>query len=428
MADIPDVDDAQSVDLAPVTHHAYSAVDDTVEPAYPFDDVDASDHDAPDRRRRRTVVLAAVIVCLLVMVGGVGYYGLRFFGVVGASDYSNAQGTGDVLVTIPENSTLRDFGRILTDKDVVGSVKAFTRAADGKMLSAGIYKMRTQIPASKAVAMLADDQWSYRVGRVVIPEGAQLDSKKGIDGKVTPGVFQRIAEATATTVNGSKVGPTIDELATAAASASLEELGIPQWAKTEVTALNGDHRRIEGLIAPGTWESIDPSASATDILRQLITDSARQYEQWGLLSSNDSGLSPYQTLVAASVVEREVREANDFPKVARVILNRLADDQRLEMDSTANYTAAITNIDVHGDAYNSDNEWNTYRVKGLPPTPIATVGVKALQALEHPAPGKWKYFITVDKAGTTLFADDYAEHKKNREKACENKFLSVGCG
>ncbi|NMO02999.1 endolytic transglycosylase MltG [Gordonia sp. TBRC 11910] len=419
--------DEASVGQPSVTHQAYSEVEDTDDPVYPFDDNDHRDDGSAARRRRRSIVLAVVVVCLLAMVGGIGYFGLRFLGVVGASDYSNANGTGDVLVTIPDNSTLRDFGQILTDKHVVGSVKAFTRAADGKTLAAGIYKLRTEIPAAKAVQMLDDSQMTYRVGRVVIPEGVQLDSKTGIDGKVTPGIFELIAEATSTTINGTPVGVTSDALSKAAAEATVDQLGIPQWAKTEVTALDGDHRRIEGLIAPGTWETVDPSASATDILRTLITDSARRYEQWGLLSANESGLSPYETLTAASVVEREVSHPDDFAKVARVILNRLKDGQRLEMDSTANYTAAITNIDVHGDAYKADNKWNTYRVKGLPPSPIASVGQKALEAIEHPAVGDWKYFITVDKEGTTLFAASFDEHKKNREKACANKFLTVGC-
>lgn len=409
---------------------AYSEV--VEEPEYPIGDDDVPD--APRSRatarggRHRNVVLAVVVVCLIAMVGGLGYVGLRFLGVIGNSDYSGATGTGDVLVTIPDDSTLRDFGQILTDKDVVGSVKAFTNAADGKMLSAGIYKLRTEISASAAVTMLEDTSMAYRVGRVVIPEGVQLDSKTGIDGKVTPGVFQLIADATSTTINGRSVGVSVDALSKAAADATIEELGIPQWAKTEVTALNGDHRRVEGLIAPGTWESIDPASSATAILHKLIGDSTRRYEQWGLLGTNDSKLSPYQTLVAASVVEREVSQPGDYSKVARVIVNRLADDQRLEMDSTANYTAAITNIDVHGDAYKADNQWNTYRVKGLPPTPIATVGQKALEAVLHPPAGNWKYFITVDKEGTTLFAATFEEHKKNRQQACANKFLTVGCG
>ncbi len=98
------------------------------------------------------------------------------------------------------------------------------------------------------------------------------------------------------------------------------------------------------------------------------------------------------------------------------------------MDSTQNYTAAVTNIDVHGEAYKADNEWNTYRYKGLPPTPpIAAVGVPALEAMLDPAPGSWLYFVTVDTAGTTLFANTFEEHKRNRLVACENKLVSTGC-
>lgn len=395
---------------------------------------DTVNHDEPmpttkksSKKRRRRMVLAAVLAVFVVMLAGVGYYGLRMVGVFGASDYTNQAGTGDVLVTVPDNATLSDFGQILVDKDVVGSVRAFTKAADGKTLSAGIYKLRTGIPATKAVSMLDDGSMVNRVGRVVIPEGVQLDSKTGIDKKVTPGIFQLVADATETTVNGTPVGVTPEQLSDAAKNSSPQDLGVPQWAKTEVAALDDDHRKIEGLIAPGTWEAIDPTQSPTEVLKYLVTQSAKRYEGWGLLSSNSSKLSPYQTLVAASVVEREVRHPEDFPKVSRVILNRLDANQRLEMDSTANYTAEITNIDVHGDAYKADNKWNTYRVKGLPPTPIAAVGKTALTAMESPTPGNWLYFITVDNQGTTLFSSSFEEHKRNRGKACANKFLTTGC-
>lgn len=380
---------------------------------------------APHHRRRR-VVLAVTIVCLLALVGGVGYYGLSKLGVFdNDKDYTNAAGTGDVIVDIPQNSTLRDFGRILEQKDVVGSAKAFVNAADGQAMSGGYYKLRTQIPAATAVAMMSGTE--NRVGRMVVPEGLQLDSKQGIDGKTTPGIFEMIANATEVTINGQRIGSSIADLEKVAATATPDQLGVPEWARAAVTELTGDHRRIEGLIAPGTWETIDPSQSTIQILHQLITDSAARFEQWGLLGQHSSGLTPYQTLTAASVVEREVTNADDYPKVARVILNRLDKGQRLEMDSTANYTARITNIDVHGESYTADNKWNTYQVQGLPVTPIGAVGERALEAAENPATGKWLYFVTVDRNGTTLFADDFEDHKRNREKACENKLLTTGC-
>lgn len=377
--------------------------------------------------RRRRAVLAVVLTCLLVAVLGVGYFGLKMLGIVGADDYDNAAGTGDVVVQIPQNSTLRDFGNILVDNDVVASAKAFTKAADGQAISGGYYKLRTEIPAATAVAMMTDADMAHRVGRMVVPEGLQLDTKEGVDGKSTPGIFQMISNATSVTIDGRKEGVTVEQLEQAAASGSADELGIPTWARDATAKLAGDHRRVEGLISPGTWEYIDPRATPVQILHDLIVASAAHFEQWGLLNDNGSGLTPYETLVAASVVEREVTQPDDYSKVARVILNRLDEGQRLEMDSTANYTAAVTNIDLSGDAYKADNEWNTYRIKGLPVTPIGAVGERALEATEKPAEGKWLYFVTVDKQGTTLFADDFEEHKRNREKACENGLLTTGC-
>ena len=111
----------------------------------------------------------------------------------------------------------------------------------------------------------------------------------------------------------------------------------------------------------------------------------------------------------------------------RVMIDNTDTGGRLEMDSTANYTAAVTNIDLSGDAYKADNEWNTYRYKGLPPTPIAAVGVPALEAMLDPAPGGWLYFVTVDTAGTTLFANTFEDHIRNRQVACRNKLVATGC-
>ncbi|MEO9328574.1 endolytic transglycosylase MltG [Gordonia aurantiaca] len=402
----------------------WPGVDDVEDPATPR----RPRRRSRDGQKKRRVVVALAVVVMLALVGGIGYWGLDRFGVFESrKDYSNTAGTADVIVDIPENSTLADFGRILVDADVVGSTRAFLDAANGQPMSGGIYKLRTQIPASTAVEMLTDPDARYRVGRVVVPPGLQLDSKTGIDGKVTLGIFQRISDATEVEVNGRDEGVTVAQLEEAAANATPEELGVPDWAKEAVASMTGDHRRIEGLIAPTTWERVEPGDTPVQILRAMISKSGVMFESWGLLDKNKSGLDAYQTLVAASIVEREVRHEEDAPKVARVIRNRLDRDQRLEMDSTQNYTADITNIDVHGEAYKADNEWNTYRYKGLPPTPIASVGMPALEAMLNPAPGRWLYFVTVDTEGTTLFANTFEEHKRNREEACNNKLVSTGC-
>ncbi|NNG95786.1 endolytic transglycosylase MltG [Gordonia araii NBRC 100433] len=378
------------------------------------------------RSRQRSWALIAAAVFVVAALGAGGYLVADRFGLLASSkDFSSQTGDADVLVTIPDNSTLTDFGRILSDAGVVGSSKAFISAADNQPLAGGIYKLRTGISAATAVEMMSGE--THRVGRLVVPEGVQLEAKRGVDRKTVPGVFDRIETVTSVDLNGEKIGITVEQLENAAKTASAEELGIPAWAREAFADLAGDYRRIEGLVAPGTWEAIDPKATPVEVLHHLITDSTRRYESWGLLSANNSGLKPYEVLVAASVAEREVNSVDDLPKVARVILNRLDKKQRLEMDSTTNYTAAETNIDVHGENYKADTRWNTYRVFGLPPTPIATVGEKAMKAMLDPPEGNWLYFITVDKQGTTKFSATFKEHLRNRKIACDNKFLRTGC-
>ena len=100
--------------------------------------------------------------------------------------------------------------------------------------------------------------------------------------------------------------------------------------------MGDDHRRIEGLIAPGTW-NVNPSSSPQEILESLISASAQQYVKSGLLDTATAmNMSPYNILVVASLVQREAKP-QDFAKVARVIYNRLAEHRKLEFDSTVNY-------------------------------------------------------------------------------------------
>ncbi|MEZ5211501.1 endolytic transglycosylase MltG [Gordonia sp. (in: high G+C Gram-positive bacteria)] len=392
----------------------------------PTGDLPVVEGGMPERRSHRKALFAVLAVAIVVLV--VGLLGLKHLGVFDShKNFSSTTGGSPTLVQIPEQASVREIGKILADDDVVGSKRAFIDAAGSRSLKAGFYKLPTKISAATAVSMLTDENDTYRVGSLVIPEGLQLDSKKGIDGKTTPGIFEMLAEATSVQADGKTYGVTVEQLQHAAAQSSVADLGVPSWAAPAVQKLTGDHRRIEGLIASGSWEDIDPRMDAKELLRSLITRSVTRFESWGLTSQNDSGLMPYDALVVASIIEREVKHDDDYAKAARVILNRLDKGQKLEMDSTANYTAAVTNIDVHGETYTDKTEWNTYQKEGLPVTPIGAVGEKALHAVEHPAVGDWVYFVTVDKDGTTLFAKTFAQHKKNTEVACKNKFITTGC-
>ncbi|KMO78104.1 UPF0755 protein [Mycobacterium sp. BK558] len=382
--------------------------------------------EARHRRRRRTAAIAAVAMLVVVVIGAVFLGSRMWHSLFGGSgnDYTG-EGVNDVVIQIHDGDSTTAIGKTLQEGKVVATIKAFVDAADGNTaissIQPGFYKVRTEIPAADAVARLADP--GNRVGKLVIPEGRQLDDVSDVKtNAVTDGIFSLISKATCVDLDGDRRCVPAQDLRAAAGAAAPAALGVPQWATGPVTALGADHRRLEGLIAPGTW-NIDPSGTPQDILSTLISSSAGQYERGGLLTTAASlNMSPYQILTVASLVQREAKP-QDFSKVARVIYNRLAENRTLEFDSTVNY--ALDRIEVattDGDRAQA-TPWNTYVRPGLPATPICSPGQPALAAAEQPEPGDWLYFVTIDMQGTTLFTREYEQHLANIELARRNGVL-----
>lgn len=372
------------------------------------------------RRRRknsRTLVLAVLVVVIIAAVFIFSRLWHTWFG-----DYSGG-GKSDVVIQVHDGDSTTAIGQTLQDNKIVASAQKFVEEArDNSAISSiqpGYYQMRTEISAADAVRRLADPL--NRVGKLVIPEGRQLDDVQDVKtNAVTEGIFTLISHASCVQLDGERRCVSVDELRQVAGSESVSALNVPTWAEQQVNAMGGDHRRLEGLIAPGTF-NVDPAWTAQEMLATLIGDSATHYSRLGD-SPDGLSMSAYQTLIVASLVQREAKPA-DFAKVARVIYNRLQAHQKLEFDSTINYSldrqeVATTDVDR-----GRNTPWNTYLNEGLPKTPICSPGEQALAAAERPDPGDWLYFVTVDLQGTTLFTRDYQEHLANIELAKRNGVL-----
>lgn len=377
------------------------------------------------RRKSRAVSGLALIVLAVIVVSAVFLGSKLWHGMFGSQDDYSGDGVRDVVIEVRNGDSTTAIGQTLHDEKVVATVTAFVDAAQGnaaiKSIQPGFYKLRTEIPAANAVARLADPQ--SRVGKLVIPEGRQLDDVQDVKtNAVTDGIFSLISKATCVDLDGENKCVPVADLRQAAGMSALSALSVPDWATTPAKALGNDHRRIEGLIAPGTW-NIDPSAAPPDILAALIGSSATQYSQGGLLdTANSMGLSPYQILRVASLVQREAKP-QDFAKVAQVIYNRLRERRNLEFDSTVNYPLDRQEVATSDVDRAQDTPWNTYVSEGLPATPICSPGDPALAAAEKPETGDWLYFVTVDMQGTTLFTKDYEQHLANIELAKRNGVL-----
>lgn len=376
-------------------------------------------------RRRRTVTGLAVAALIVVVVAAVFLGSKLWHNLSGPVTDYRGDGKQDLVIEVHAGDSTTTIGETLNKHHVVATVKAFLDAAHGNdkisAIQPGFYKTRTEIPAAAAVQRLSDPH--NRVGRLVIPEGRQLDDTTDMKSNaVTDGIFTLISKASCVDLDGDRRCVKADGLRTAARTEAPEALSVPSWAAQRVKAMRDDHRRLEGLIAPGTW-NVNPSASAQTILGTLIASSAATYAQSRLADTATAlDMSPYDVLVVASLVQREAKP-DDFGKVARVIYNRTTEHRSLEFDSTVNYPLDRREVATTDADRAQHTPWNTYLLRGLPGTPICSPGEEALSAAEQPAEGNWLYFVTIDGQGTTLFTRDYQQHLANIELAQRNGVL-----
>jgi UPF0755 protein len=377
-------------------------------------------------RRRRRFAGRATAGLLVVVVLAAVFVGYKLWHTVSGSsgDYTG-DGKRDVVIRVQAGDSTTAVGETLLNQGVVATVRAFVDAAHGNTaissIQPGYYRVRTEIPAAAAVTRLADP--NNRVGRLVIPEGRQLDDTTDMKTNVvTPGILTLISRATCVELDGNRRCVAQADLRAAAGNSTPAALSVPPWATQPVTELGTDHRRLEGLVAPGTF-NVDPAASAETILASLISAGAVEYMKSGLVdTARVMNLSPYDILVVASLVQQEA-SVQDFPKVAQVIYNRLHDHHSLEFDSSVNYPLDRREVATSDADRAQRTPWNTYVAQGLPATAICSPGVDALRAAEHPDPGDWLYFVTIDAQGTTLFTKDYKQHLANIELAKRNGVL-----
>ena len=369
----------------------------------------------PGRGRRTGVLLVAVAV-LLLAVGGGAYYLYRTY--LGADPDYTGPGQGDVVVQVADGDSTAAIGRTLRAADVVASVGAFLDAAEAddriRAVQPGSYQMRSQMSAAAAVERLLDP--TALVGRLEIRGGVQLDDTRGPDDTVALGVLSLVSEATCSTVDGAPSCVPVDDLRAAMADTDPAELGVPQWALDGVAGAE-PNRRLEGLLAPGLYD-VEPGAGAVDVLRSLLTQSASRLAPL-TETAEVTGFTPYELLVIASLVEKE-GITPDMPRVARVVFNRLAAGQRLELDSTVNYPLDLQALATTDADRETPGPYNTYRGTGLPPTPIAAVGADAIAATLAPEAGPWLYFVRCETDGTSCFAETFPEHQANIATARAN--------
>lgn len=336
---------------------------------------------------RRIVTL---LIVLAVLFGGYKVVGkvTNFFG--GPEDYTGT-GTGSVVVEIPSGANGQQIANILKEADVVKSAEAFYQLSlsDSRFqaVQAGFFKLRTQMSAEWAMRELTDR--NNRVeGKVTIPEGARVTT-----------IITIIAKSTDLTKKDVE-----------AALDKPQSLGLPDEA----------NNNPEGFLYPATYE-VPPGSTATSLLKQMVKKTVDVEKELDLASRADAiGMTPVEVMTLASILEYEANRDEDYPKVARVFLNRLDQGIALQSDATVAFANGITG-DVWTTPEQRDNpsEYNTYEHQGLPPGPIGAAGKKTIEAVLNPADGDWLYFVPDYENKTTVFSNNLADHERAAERLRE---------
>lgn len=170
---------------------------------------------------------------------------------------------------------------------------------------------------------------------------------------------------------------------------------------------------LEGFLFPATYEMY-VGAPASQLVSEQLSAFHENFGGGEVDRARVLGITPYQLLIVASIIEREAAIPHDRRLVAAVIYNRLRLNMTLGIDSTLryalhNFTTPLTEAELH-----SDSPYNTRTHTGLPPTPISNPGVAAIQAAAHPAHVSYLYYVAgADGCGEEVFSTSYAQFEKN---------------
>ena len=339
----------------------------------------------------------------IVAIASVLLLGMASWWVVNQLNPSGEPGTA-VNFTVNEGDTVASVAERLASEGFISRASIFRWYAStrgGIDLLPGYYSLRPRDNAGNIIKALSTPPAQTFVS-VTFPEGMTLAQ-----------MGERLA---------SKLTfMSVEDFVTAATDGSV----VSELSPSGNTSL-------EGLLFPDTYQ-ISGDGTEAGVVKTLVEMMQRVARQTDLVSGAKArGLSPYELLIVASMVEREAKVAEDRPKIAQVIYNRLALGMNLEIDAAVKYgqDPAMSWLEMKA----ADTPYNVYLKKGLPPTPIANPGRASIQASLAPsgAPPRddeacvglaprvkceYLYYVLADKTGRHVFATTYEQHLANIEKS-----------
>lgn len=341
-----------------------------------------------------------VIVALIAVIFVVGRDLAQRLGEELSPDPDAASGVvagREVDFEIPPGASARAIAAILEEEGIVADADSFEVAvqASGKagQLKAGRYTLVSGASNDALIDALVAGPAPVEVYRVTVVEGLRISSMLASLAEQTPYDAEDLEEAL--------LGGTVF-------SSLLPQAPLPDGVP-EIQAW-------EGLLFPDTYE-YRSDASPEEILQRMARTMETRMDEVDWVAFEEQGFTRYEGIIIASLIEREAKLQEDRPLISSVIHNRLEDEVPLQIDATVIYAIGENRGRVLDADLEVDSPYNTYRVRGLPPTPIGGVGRASLDAAAAPADTEFFYYVLIDEEGKHGFSVTLEEHNQKVAEA-----------
>ncbi len=301
-----------------------------------------------------------------------------------------------VIITIREEATgASDVADELANKGVIGSTMAFklwATMSGGGPFPIGCHTLHEGLGIRGAISVLEGVGGKKQGRKCVLVSERKPDIKLFLP----PG---RRLDQIATIVEETVPGHTAAEFLAVVNSNTIRS----KYQPPEITSL-------EGLLFPDTY-LIGADWTDEQIVQRLVDRFDEIADKVGL--ANVQGMTPYQAVVAASLIQTETKLAEDAPLISAVIRNRLAQGMQLQIDATLCYAkGGCPPVPTDADK-DIQSPYNTYLIAALPPTPISSMTEASLIAAITPAQVPYLYYVLSEENGKHAFGTTLAEHNNN---------------
>jgi UPF0755 protein len=348
-------------------------------------------------------IVGLIILSLIIVIGGTAVGGYLY--VKSALKPVDPENTKPVKVEIPIGSGVTSIGNILEENGIVKNAtvfKYYVKFNNESGFQAGSYDLTPSMTLSEIVNSLKTGKVMRKaVFKITIPEGLQLDKIAEIIADKSPYKKDEIEKK----LNDKKW---LEQLKKEYPNLITDEL------------LNKDIKRpLEGYLYPVTYSFYEKKPSLEEILTKMIAQTDEVLAQYKS-SMADREFTAHKLLTMASLIEEEATEKADRGKISSVFYNRIEEGMPLQTDPTVLYALGEHKSRTVYKDLEVDSPYNTYKVKGLPPGPIANAGLSSIEAALQPEDTNYYYFLASSN-GSVYYSETLEEHNEKKAKYITNK-------